>query len=98
MSAICLDLRQWGNVSVPQQWRQRPRVDTAGWLSERGQKAITPMTDIVAYKNLEIVRVSLPPLLQRHREGSVYGIANAFWVVRINQQRSSTFACRAGKT
>src|SRR5262249_25548125 len=98
MSAIRLDLRQWGNVSVSQQRRQRPRFDTAGWLSERGQKAITPMTDIVAYKNFEIVRVSLPPLLQRHTERSAYGIAIAFWTVGINQQPTSTFACRAGKT
>ena len=64
--------------------RRRARGRGEG-LIEGAQKALGPMSEIIAHKHLEIVCMALAPLLQGHRKCAVDGIADAFRVVWVNQ-------------
>ena len=41
---------------------------------------------------------TLPPFIERHGERPIDGLTDAFRVVRVHQQRGSTFVCRSSKT
>ncbi len=69
----------------------------AGCFSSVARKRSAQCDRSFAAKRLEIGLMPLAPLGERHRQRAVDGLADAFRIVRIDQQRRGQFVRGAGK-
>ena len=58
------------------------------------RKPLRPMAEIVAHQHFEGGGMALAALFERHRQGAIDGVADAFRIVRIDQQTQPSIRAR----